>query len=633
MLRGMRNAGRTWLGKAVVAVMFSFLILSFAVWGINDIFRGTPRNTVATVGDTEISAEAFRTAYQADIQQLMRQTRQSITPQQARAFGLDQQVLTRLITEAVLDQRAQELGLAVSDQLVVRSIADDPRFRGPGGFERARLEYFLNERGQTEAMFLRDQRGVVTRTQLAEAITGSLAPPLAMREAVHRYGSERRTAAYLTLSAANAGEIPAPSEEQLKAFFEERKSSFRAPDFRAVNVIAVDPASLARPETVSEADARQRYEQLKDSRFGTAERRTVQQIVFPSREEAQAAAERIRQGLAFEALAAERNIDPKDLELGTFTKAEMVDPAVADAAFALSEGAVSDPVEGRFGNVLVRVTAIQPGSLKPFEEVADEVGREIARERSRNRMTDLHDEIEDMRASARPLAEIATEKGLNLLSIPALDRQGRDKTGHPVASLPERDTLLAAVFASDVGVDNEALRTRAGGYVWFEVTGIEPARERTFEETREEVATQWRAEEVARRLADRARELVERIEKGETMEAIAADAGLEAKTAADLARRASKGELSTEVVNRIFSVPVGKAASVEAGEGSRVVFKVTGATVPPFVTTTQAASSLADQLRNLLAEDLLAQYVAQAQKEMGVFIDQEAVSRAVGGET
>jgi peptidyl-prolyl cis-trans isomerase D len=88
---------------------------------------------------------------------------------------------------------------------------------------------------------------------------------------------------------------------------------------------------------VSEADARQRYEQVK-GRFGNAERRTVQQIVFPTLEEAQAAAERIKQGATFEAVATERNIDPKDVELGTFSKAEMVDPTVAEAAFALARG-------------------------------------------------------------------------------------------------------------------------------------------------------------------------------------------------------------------------------------------------------------------------------------------------------
>ena len=141
MLQGINKIGRSWLGKAIVAVLFGFLIVSFAIWGIGDIFRGSVRTTVATVGKTDISAEAFRTAYQNELQRLMRQTRQSITPERARSLGLDTQILSRLVTEAALDQRAQELGLSVSDQLIARTIAQDPNFRGPNGqFDRAAFD-------------------------------------------------------------------------------------------------------------------------------------------------------------------------------------------------------------------------------------------------------------------------------------------------------------------------------------------------------------------------------------------------------------------------------------------------------------------------------------------------------------
>ena len=81
MLRGINKIGQSWLGKAIVAVLFSFLIISFAVWGIGDIFRGAVRTEVATVGGTSISADAFRNAYQNEVQRLARQSRQSISPE------------------------------------------------------------------------------------------------------------------------------------------------------------------------------------------------------------------------------------------------------------------------------------------------------------------------------------------------------------------------------------------------------------------------------------------------------------------------------------------------------------------------------------------------------------------------
>ena len=309
----------------------------------------------------------------------------------------------------------------------------------------------------------------------------------------------------------------------------------------------------------------------------------------------------------------------------------MFDPAVADAAFALQEGAASEPIQGRFGNVIVRVTKVQPESVRPYEEVAEEVKRDLARERGRNDIDTLHDAIEDMRASARPLAEVAKEKGLPLVTLTSVDRTGRDKNGAPVQNVPEREALLNAAFNSDVGADNEALRTRDGGYVWFDVTGVEPARDKSLDEIRDTVAAQWRSDQVAKQLADKARAVVERLDKGEALEAIAGELGLQAQTASDLARSTSRDTLPVDVVNRIFSVPVGKAASAAPNDDTRVVFKVTGATLPPFVTSTNEAGRVEDQLRIMLGDDLLTQYIGQLQKDIGVSIYEQNMRRALGG--
>ena len=222
MMQSLRKAGQSWVGKIVVGILFGLLIISFAIWGINDIFRGGVRTAVAKVGEVEISADTFRTAYQAEVQRIQRQARQSITPDRARALGIDQRVLARLITEAALDQRAGTLGLAVSDELVARSVREDQTFRGPNGeFDRNRFNDILRDNNLTEPAFVREQRSAISRLQLADALTAAFPVPMAAREAVHRYGAERRTAEFAVLPVAAAGEIPAPTEEQLRAFHEE----------------------------------------------------------------------------------------------------------------------------------------------------------------------------------------------------------------------------------------------------------------------------------------------------------------------------------------------------------------------------------------------------------------------------
>ena len=630
MLRGMRKAGQTLVGKVIATIFFSAIIVSFAIWGIGDIFRAAPASTVATVGDAKITVDQVRNAYSNEVQRLGRQFRTVISPEQARAAGLDQRVVSDLVTEAVMAEEARKLGLSVSDQTIARSIMENPAFQGSDGqFNRALFDQALRNISLSEAGFVQEQRAAMARLHLAEAVAGDVNVPVAAREALHRHANERRAASYLVLTPAMAGEVPAPTNEQLQGFFEERKGAFRAPEYRALAVMTLDAAALAKPDAVSDADARQRYEQQK-AQYGTPERRTVQQIAFPSQAEAETAAARIKDGATFEAVAAERGVSPQDLELGTFTRTEMLDPAVAEAAFSLGQGAVSAPIAGRFGPVLLRVTGIQPEAVRPFEEVSAEIRRELARSQAQGQIESIHDAIEDMRAGARPLGEVAAEKGLALLQVPPVDASGRDKAGNPV-NLPEAQALLRAAFASDIGVDNEPLRLSSGGYVWYDVTGIEPSRDRPLDEVRNQVAAQWREDQVAQRLAEKARQLAERLDSA-AIEALGQEAGAPVRTAADLARNAAKEDLTAEAVNRIFSVPVGKAGHAPNGPEGRVVFKVASASVPPFITTTQEAERLDTQLRNAMGDDLLNQYTAQVRQNLGVTINPQALRQATGGD-
>ena len=100
------------------------------------------------------------------------------------------------------------------------------------------------------------------RLQLADAITAELPVSLAAREAIHLYTAERRAAAYFTLPDSAAGEIPAPTEEEVKTFYNDRKSAFRAPEVRSVNLLVLDPASLAKPDAVTDAEARARIHRV-----------------------------------------------------------------------------------------------------------------------------------------------------------------------------------------------------------------------------------------------------------------------------------------------------------------------------------------------------------------------------------
>src|SRR5262245_61469712 len=130
MLRGLRNASSGWLGKTIMIAVVGFLVISFAIWGIGDIFRGFGRSTVAKIGGTEITIENFRTLYNDRLQQYSRQFGRPISADQAKAMGLDRVVIGQLVAEIVLDERARSLGLGLSDADVSKQIMSDPAFLG-----------------------------------------------------------------------------------------------------------------------------------------------------------------------------------------------------------------------------------------------------------------------------------------------------------------------------------------------------------------------------------------------------------------------------------------------------------------------------------------------------------------------
>lgn len=636
MLEKMRAATQGWIGRSIMAIIMGLIILSFAIWGIGDIFRGFGANKLAQVGGADISVDAFRNAYQSQLQRLQRQLRRNVTNEEARQFGVDRQTLSSLIGDAALDQQARALDLAISDQEIAKAITNDPALKGPSGqFDRVRFEEVLRDNGLNEKGFVREQRGLYLRQEITDAVTHGLQLPKAMLEAIHRYQTESRSVDYIILPASAGGVAAPPSEESLKKYFEDRAQRYSTPEYRGLVVLTLTPAQIAKPDGVSGADAQKRYEEVKAERFGAPEKRAIEQILFADEAAAAEARAKLDSGKTFDDLLKEKNLTQKDASLGLVTREGLIDKSVADAAFALPEGQASAPVKAQFGVVLLRVDKIIPSSVKPFSEVAADLKREIALQRARTEVAQLHDAIEDQRASGKTLTEAAKSAGLDPRAIAAVDMAGADPNGAPVADLANGPALLKAAFASDIGVDNDTLRVGEGGYQWFEVANIDKARQKTFDEVKGDVEKAWRDDEAAKLLAAKTAELAKRIEAGESISAIAAAEGNPTVKHANDVKRSGASDpaaqgLTSAVIAQIFNVGLRGAASARTEDGGRLLFQVVGAAVPAIDFNAPALTSVSAQVKNGLTDDVLAQYMTKLESDLGVKINMQAFAGAVG---
>jgi peptidyl-prolyl cis-trans isomerase D len=283
-------------------------------------------------------------------------------------------------------------------------------------------------------------------------------------------------------------------------------------------------------------------------------------------------------------------------------------------------------VTGAFGTVLLRVTGIEP-----FDEgrAREEARRTLALTMARQAVNELHDRIERERATGAPLTDIAAKVGVPVQTIEAVDVQGRDPADTQL-NLVGASEFLPAAFRADVGLENEPVQVRqTGAFIWYEVAGITPARDRTLDEVRDRVEARWREDEVKSRIAKAATEMVSAIDGGKTLAELAAPLGLEVRQSPELLRTATEGDWTAGAVAALFATARGKAGQAPGADGiDRIVFVTEAIEVPTDATLDQRTR---DQLVSSIENDVLEQYISQLQRDFGTSVNQTLLNRAVGG--
>ena len=624
MLDALRRFVGGWGGKVLLGVI---VIMFGIVFGVADGpgFGGGDPNAVATVGETTVPPSRFVSTYYNSLQQASQRLGRRLTQEQARLLGVEQQALATVVSGATLDEYARELGIRLSDAELGRLIGEQAQFRdAEGRFDRDRFRDAIRNAQTTETAFVDDQNRAAVRAQIASAsITGNLTPDV-FAQAAARFAGETRVVDAIVVTPDIAGRPAAPTDADLRAYFEANKASYDAPEYRKVALLKLEPEDIAEPNAIDADAVRADYDRRVAS-YTTPERRRLQQVRFPSRESADAAAKALSEGALFETVLSENGISASDADLGVVTKRQLPDPAVADAAFSLPLNQHSEVIDGRFGPVIVRATVIEPETVRSFQEVEGDIRKQLALEAAADRIGDLYARIEDLRAGGASVEEAAREAGITVRVIDAIDARGLDAEGEPVADLPRQQELVRRVFEASQGPGLAGIELGTAGYAWFDVTEIEAARPRTFEEARARVETDWTAAEQARLLDAKAEQIEVKL-KNEPAQEVAAAMEAELVRTEPLSRDARNATLGREGVAAAFNGPEGTVATVAPAADRRVVLRVAEVIAPAEAELVQAQR---DRVEQSIATDMMQQVLAKLQNEYGATVNRDLVQAAL----
>jgi peptidyl-prolyl cis-trans isomerase D len=610
------------LTKILVSILFGLLILSFAIWGIGDIFRGSATSTtVVRVGEQRIGYVEVQNILQQRMTALRRQLGSDITLEDLRSLGFVDRILQQVITRSLFEEKARQMKLTVTREQVATEIQNQPAFRGPTGqFDPNQFRFFLRSSGMSEQRFVTEVTGDVQRQRLVRALGSGVNVPTSLAEKIYAYRNETRVARIAEVPFEAPEAIPEPDDATLMAYYEENPTAYEAPEYRAVTVVQLRPDRLAEDIAISEEEVREAFE-TRRGEFETPERRRIRQIVFEDEAAAEAAMARLRTGISFET-AAQETTGSEPAELGLVARNDLPE-GLQEAAFSTAEGEVSEPAQSDFGWHVLQVTEVQPGESVGFEDVEERLRRDLALREAVDDAVSIANQLDDELAGGASLEEAAASLGLEVKKVPAISRNGNAPSGEPVEGLPPVGEIVPVIFDTAGGEQSLLQETDQGGYFVVRVDGVQPPEVRPFEDVRERVLADWMAEQRGERARQRAEAIAQALRNGQDFEEAAREAGLEPRVSEPIGRQDANpaGTGTSQLTGAVFELEKNEVATTVGTDKAIIAQLIEVRPADPAEAPDEVAS-LRAQLSQAMAGDLVDQFGQSLRNEFTVSVNQ-----------
>ena len=403
------------LGKTFAWILMTFVIIGLG--GFGAVNFSSSNNTVASVGQTEISNTEYARALSNELRRFSSQLGQEITFEQAQAFGITGNVLSQLITAKSLEDEAKRIGISVNDEIIVTSLSETSAFQGlDGKFDKETYTFVLENAGMTPSMYEEISRAETSRMILQSGITKGVTVPGDYLKIMAKYMLQTRNFELVSLSweALNKPD-PEPTEEELTAYHLDKSDQYMRPETKMISYVLLTPIMLSQKIEIGESNLEEAYEK-RISEFNEKEKRRSEKLVFFTLEEAEDALNSINnQDTSFESLVSARGLTLNEIDIGFLTKSEF--KAAANGIFEANLNEVVGPFETDLGPSLFRLVEIKDAKTSTLNSVKAKLVEELALSEATSEIAKLSEEFDDLLASGATLEELANETPLELYEI------------------------------------------------------------------------------------------------------------------------------------------------------------------------------------------------------------------------
>lgn len=606
--------------KKWVQIVLALIILPFAFWGIDSYRTGGGGEPLASVNGEKIGPQEFDNALRQQQNRMREAMGDKYDQSLFDAPETKHSILESLVDQRLLASQAHSIGLTVSEAQLAQAIAGIEAFQSNGKFDKQSYATALNRQNMTPLMFEARMRQDLGMRQLVNAYTLSGYASGAVAENLIRLNEQQRAISTSEIALEPFLKQVSVDDAAVKGYYEKNAGEFQAQEQMRVEYVTFSAETLLPQMAADEAEIKKYYEEHQ-SEFGAQEQRQAAHILVAVAAQApeadkQAAKTRAEQLLQqakqspakFAELARQHSQDPGSAvnggDLGMFGRGIM-DKSFEEAAFLLKPGEISGLVQSDFGFHIIKLIAINPSKVLPFEEAKGNIAHKLKLQKAGDKFAELAEKfnntVYEQSDTLKPAAEL----------VKAEVQQSAWLTRKASGTLPWTDKALQAVFAKEVVQDKRnsaAIEVAPNTLLAARALEYKPAAARPLAEVSETIRQKLRRQQAREMLLKQGAAALAQLQRGEKQEAVW-------KTAPAITREQHAG-LDRELVRQVFQADVARLpayAGAENAQGNFVLARVESVKETAAIDGAKRATYM-QQMRQLTGDEMFRAYLADAKK-------------------
>lgn len=599
MMATIKKMMKSFLGTIVLLV----IIVGMAAWGIEDIFRGNLGGSMVEAGGRTLSADALDRRVENVLRNLNETSDKPLNKNEAVEQGIVDQVFAIEVSKIAHLGYAHQIGAVPPDEKVIEELQSNTAFANPltGQFDLNTYRQVLNQNRLSPKIYQEQLQDDMSLAFIRNAATSAITSPALLTALQASYFGETRELSFFMLTEDKTVPRPAPTDEELTAFYDENKDIFKQPERRAIDLLKLSNQDFISQVVVTDDEVQKIYDATKAQRFSAPDTRTIITLTFTDREVART---------AFGFLAGGRAADTITTVLSqssqTGTREIASNELAAEALFGQGRnvGALFGPTEDASGNWMIQqVTDIVAGDVMPLESVSDVIRDELSRERAEVLFFDGLTSLDNAIGAGFSLSEIAAELGVMVMSFEPVDTNGFTAKGIPMAGLIESQDAFQSAFEYGQGQLGDRFDSDEAIYIGA-AKNIIPEKIPELADIREDVLAYYLNKTSGEALKKRADDIEARVTSGALTLSAAADevgAVLESIEPAMSRITAEQSGLPSNALTSVFAAKEGDVLMVPTRLGDQILLLQINRINRPATDTlgefeTAAAASIAQSL-------------------------------------